>query len=358
MTVDSLSVHQASDSRSSDSSPSDSDSSSSDSDSSTSTTTTSTDSTNDTDQSDSESSGLSSSSSSSSSSSTSSSSSSDDDDTSSDSDSEIGGGGGEADDEGGDGDSESGSDGEQWDGDDVHMDPLLSAENFASHHRPSLASRVRAAYSNLYEKRYTLPHRKNRQRGPAYLPYVLEVLKTKDPAKFRQELRVTPYTYDQLVARVRDDPIFHNESQNDQISVEHQVAIMLYRFGHSGNAAGLQKVANWSGYGKGTINLVTRRVLTALLRHEFVSEAIRFPTAEEKEKAKAWVEDHSCPAWRNGYLFVDGTLIPLYGRPYWYGESYFNRICNYSLNIQVGLQKCLTWIKMLTRIPLSDHISS
>jgi hypothetical protein len=60
------------------------------------------------------------------------------------------------------------------------------------------------------------------------------------------------------------------------------------------------------------------------------------PTPGEKEEAKQWVEKRSsCPAWRDGWCFVDGTLIPLAFRPFWYGQSYFDRKCNYSLNIQV-----------------------
>jgi len=60
------------------------------------------------------------------------------------------------------------------------------------------------------------------------------------------------------------------------------------------------------------------------------------PSPGEKEEAKQWVEKYSkCPAWRDGWCFVDGTLVPLAFRPYWYGQSYFDRKCNYSLNIQV-----------------------
>lgn len=32
---------------------------------------------------------------------------------------------------------------------------------------------------------------------------------------------------------------------------------------------------------------------------------------------------------------VHGTLVPLAKQLFWYGESYFNCKCNYSLNIQV-----------------------
>ncbi|TBU54356.1 hypothetical protein BD310DRAFT_828267, partial [Dichomitus squalens] len=170
---------------------------------------------------------------------------------------------------------------------------------------------------------------------PSFLPHVLHVYKHERPDLFRGHLRVNPATFDRLVARLQGDAVFSNDSENAQISVEEQVAITLYRFGHFGNAAGLQKVAEWAGYGKGTVDLVTRRVMTAVLRPDFLAEAICLPTQEEKEKAKAWVEKHSCKAWRNGWCMVDGTLVPLDERPFWYGESYFDRKCNYSLNVQV-----------------------
>ncbi|KAJ7588958.1 hypothetical protein C8J56DRAFT_730587, partial [Mycena floridula] len=60
-------------------------------------------------------------------------------------------------------------------------------------------------------------------------------------------------------------------------------------------------------------------------------EAVRMPTDEEREEAMDWVERRSCKAWCKGWCFVDGTLVPLYAKPYWYGESYFDRKCRYSL---------------------------
>ena len=117
--------------------------------------------------------------------------------------------------------------------------------------------------------------------------------------------------------------------------IEDQLAIILYHFGHFGNVAGLDKVAKWSRYSKGTILLVTWRVMTTILCQEFMENAVHFLTAEEKRAAKHWIEKHSCPGWRNEWCMVDGTLVPLYGRPNWYGPSYFDQKCNYSLNIQV-----------------------
>jgi len=65
------------------------------------------------------------------------------------------------------------------------------------------------------------------------------------------------------------DPVFSNQSQNDQIPVQDQLAVALFRFGHDGNGASMQVVADWAGLGKGTVHLVTRRVMTAILHPSF-----------------------------------------------------------------------------------------
>ncbi|KAF7359978.1 DDE Tnp4 domain-containing protein [Mycena venus] len=193
---------------------------------------------------------------------------------------------------------------------------------------------VRQGLEAMHAQRYEMP-RNTFPRGPAFMRHVLNELKDTRPDLFREELRVSPATFDKLIDSISGDDIFTNNSRNTQMAVEDQLAITLFRFGHSGNAAGLQKVANWAGVGKGTVTLATRRVMTAILRKEFMAEAVRMPTESEKEKAKAWVEEHSCKAWRDGWCLVDGTLIPLFDRPFWFGESYFDRKCNYSLNIQI-----------------------
>lgn len=147
---------------------------------------------------------------------------------------------------------------------------------------------------------------------------------------------MNPGTFDRLVAALEDDPVFSNNSHNPQMPVEKQVAITLYRFGRNGNGASLEDIANWAGVGKGTVINATTRVMRAATRGDFVKSVVQFPTEQEKEEEKQWVEKHSCRAWRNGLYLVDGTLIPIFGRPYWYGECYFDRKCNYSLNIQVS----------------------
>lgn len=189
----------------------------------------------------------------------------------------------------------------------------------------------------MYEHRYEAP-RTGYSRPPASLPHLLTVTKFERPDLFRRELRVTPATFDRLLAEIQGDAIFTNDSPNEQIPIDHQLAIYLFRQGHYGNAASFLRVAHWSGYSTGTIRLATRRVMSAILRKDFMDKAVCFPTAEEKEEAKRWVEEHSCHAWRDGWCMVDGTLVSLFDRPFWYGESYYDRKCNYSLNIQV---RCL-----------------
>lgn len=201
--------------------------------------------------------------------------------------------------------------------------------------RPHFQSFVRSELERMYANRYELPRDQHPQ-GPSLMRFTLSKYRTLRPDLFRQDLRVAPDTFDKILERISDHPIFSNNSTIPQCPIEEQLAITLFCFGHYGNGASLERVRKWAGTSKGLVKLATRRVMTALLSPDFMKQAVQLPTDEEKEEAKTWVEEHSCKAWRDGWCLVDGTLIPLYNRPYWYGESYFDRKCNYSLNIQVS----------------------
>jgi hypothetical protein len=150
-------------------------------------------------------------------------------------------------------------------------------------------------------------------------------------------MRMGPATFDALVAAIETDEVFHNESHHAQMPVEQQLAIVLYRFGHFGNAASVEKVALFMGVGYGTVENATNRVIAAVCRSDFRHSVMRWPDDETKEEAKAEVERLSCAGWRNGWLMVDGSLVPLYGRPGYYGNAWFDRKHNYSMNVQVSL---------------------
>ncbi|KAF8574421.1 hypothetical protein K439DRAFT_1649780 [Ramaria rubella] len=125
-------------------------------------------------------------------------------------------------------------------------------------------------------------------------------------------LHVSLHTFDALLLKVQGHPVFQNNLENEQISVDSQVAIILYRLGHFGNATSMQKVGLWVGYGYGT---GFRRVV------------MRWPNERQKEEASNWVESRSC-------LMVDGTMVPLFACPGFYGNSWYDCKRNYSLNVQ------------------------
>lgn len=63
---------------------------------------------------------------------------------------------------------------------------------------------------------------------------------------------------------IQDHPIFQNNSNNPQLPVMFQLAIMLYHFGHYGNAALVESVAQWAGCSAGLVVLCMRWVIVAV----------------------------------------------------------------------------------------------
>ncbi|KIM75657.1 hypothetical protein PILCRDRAFT_78650 [Piloderma croceum F 1598] len=129
---------------------------------------------------------------------------------------------------------------------------------------------------------------------------------------FGSYLHINPTCFDDLVNVICDDEIFQNNSNNPQMPVDEQLAIALYRFGHYKNTASTMKVALWAGVGFGTVPLVTKWVVKALCSECFCHSALWWSSDEAKAAANAWVEESSCPARQDGWLMVDGTLVPLF----------------------------------------------
>jgi hypothetical protein len=199
---------------------------------------------------------------------------------------------------------------------------------------PSIVDSYLHSMEQLYSQRY-LAERGKITKSQVQMRLLLDDYKYNRPEIFRSYLRITPECFDDLVIAIADDEVFHSNSNNPQMPVEEQVAITLYRFGHYGNSASTMKIALLFGVGYGTVHLVTTRVIKACCSERFRAASIQWPDRQGKEEAKAWVERHSCPAWRNGWLMVDGTLIPLFRRPGDFGNTYFDRKSNYSMNVQV-----------------------
>lgn len=147
-----------------------------------------------------------------------------------------------------------------------------------------------------------------------------------------------PSTFDQLVLKLETDDVFHNDSSNgeSQISVDQQLLTTLIRMGTYGNGASLSKIAAFFGIGKGTVDLIIRRVITAITNSNLRSLYVRWPASQEKETAKDWVEDQvQVSEWQNGFCMVDRTLIPLCRKPSHHGDTFYDRKSNYSISVQI-----------------------
>ncbi|EJD40116.1 hypothetical protein AURDEDRAFT_18858, partial [Auricularia subglabra TFB-10046 SS5] len=166
--------------------------------------------------------------------------------------------------------------------------------------------------------------------------HVLTVWRQERPFIFRSYVRVWPDAFDDLVLAISGHPVFSNDSQNDQLPVNVQLALTLYRLGHNGNGAGALKVMILCGVGYGTVHAVTNRVLVALCSDSFRSSTTYIPEhgSAEKEEAQHAVAEMSCEAWQGGHLLVDGSPIVLYIKPAFFGLSFFDRKSNYSINLQ------------------------
>ncbi|KAF8576065.1 hypothetical protein K439DRAFT_1649384 [Ramaria rubella] len=210
---------------------------------------------------------------------------------------------------------------------------------------PPLSESYLQTIDILYSTRY-LNERVPIPKTGRHLWYTLHIYKHSHPKIFRTYLRIWPTTFDSLVEKIKDDPVFHNNSDNKQIPVGLQLAVALYCFGHFGNAASLQKVGLWAGWGYRTVDLCTKRIMTAVCHEPFRRIVMQWPNEEVKENAKAWVEKQSCPRWRDRWCMVDGTLVPLFARPGFFGNSWYDRKSNYSLNVQ---HDAMAWKE--TRIP-------
>ncbi|KAF8572921.1 hypothetical protein K439DRAFT_1377001, partial [Ramaria rubella] len=144
---------------------------------------------------------------------------------------------------------------------------------------------------------------------------------------------VSPETFDALLGRIDTHSIFISSGPQPQLPVCEQLAIALYWFGHFGNSASVESIAQWASVAAGTVVNCTWWVMVAFLHlHD---EVIWWPNETEKDEVKWWGEESTCQAWQNGFCFVDGTLVPLADKPGYHGEGYFDRKSNYSLNVQL-----------------------
>ncbi|KAG2343098.1 hypothetical protein BDR05DRAFT_885085 [Suillus weaverae] len=154
------------------------------------------------------------------------------------------------------------------------------------------------------------------------------------PHLFRQKLRVNLEVFDDILNHISNHPIFQNQSNNPQLPVSIQLAIILNQAGHYGNAITLENVAQWAGVSVGSVVNCTNCVMIAVL--DAHDQFICFPAgnSEDADLARKFAESRTCPEWKGGFLAIDGLTVNLFTKPGYYGETFFDRKSNYSLGCQ------------------------
>jgi hypothetical protein len=64
--------------------------------------------------------------------------------------------------------------------------------------------------------------------------------------------------------------------------------------------------------------------MTAILQHH--NEYITIPALDDEamEWAREFIQSRSCPAWQNGIFAADGSMFPLFEKPGFYGETFYD----------------------------------
>ncbi|RPB01155.1 hypothetical protein L873DRAFT_1677808, partial [Choiromyces venosus 120613-1] len=138
--------------------------------------------------------------------------------------------------------------------------------------------------------------------------------------RFRVFFCMNRESFNVLVTLIRDDPIFTNNSQNSQASIEIQLASTLYFLGSAG--ASVIRSAAQLGIGEGTIQLYCDRCISALVHRvpQFVKRPK--PGSQDFWQMRKLVEDSS--GFPGCVGFLDGMDVILRYGPSYYRESYFN----------------------------------
>ncbi|KAG2345638.1 hypothetical protein BDR05DRAFT_974965 [Suillus weaverae] len=154
--------------------------------------------------------------------------------------------------------------------------------------------------------------------------HLLEEWALSHPKKFCCKLCVDLPVFEHLVNMILAHPVFYNNSNNPQLPVPMQLTIFLNSTGHYGNAVTTEDIAEWAGVSTGTHH-------NAVIHFNLLYKDDQI----ERERAKTWVEEQTCPEWRGGFLCVDSTQFNMFQKPGWHGEGFHNRKSNYSLSAQV-----------------------
>jgi len=138
----------------------------------------------------------------------------------------------------------------------------------------------------------------------------------------------TPFEHVLSLLRAHAGEIFVSGKGTPPLSLEIQLAIALYRFGHYGNASRVEAVAYQFGASAGLVMKCTKRVIRKINR--LAPTNIRWPSAQRRAQRAEWAR--SSYGFDNCIGATDGTTFPLAYQPALHPWTYYDRKGRYSLN--------------------------
>lgn len=147
---------------------------------------------------------------------------------------------------------------------------------------------------------------------------------------FQQLTRTSKHAFEFIRSELENHPISHNNNRNPQTPVWLQLAITLDRLGNYGNEVSLGRTLKIWGVGKGTLDLYTSRVITAL--NDAAEKYIVWSNKREQKKISQGL---GLQGFNGCAGLIDGITIPLSQKPAVDGECYFDRKQRYRVNAQV-----------------------
>ncbi|POW06436.1 hypothetical protein PSTT_08985 [Puccinia striiformis] len=155
-------------------------------------------------------------------------------------------------------------------------------------------------------------------------------LEARRPPKSRAA-RTSKDGFVQVLEKIVGNPVFHRGGGRwAQLPIAHQLALTLERLGSNGNGASVGRFSRNLQVGRGTVIKVSRQVIAALV--SLGRMYVQWPNRERRAEIS---EVLRMEGFERCVGFVDGTTIPLFQRPGFDGETFFDCKKRYSLNAQI-----------------------
>jgi len=153
------------------------------------------------------------------------------------------------------------------------------------------------------------------------------ILPKYDDNRFKIVMRIDSVNFQYLVSMLNTHPIFQNNSNNLQASVELQLAIFLRRIGSKET---IFEICSRFGIAEGTVYLYCKRIMIAI--SSLKKTLIKWPTNEIKQDTHEGFKNIG--EMENVIGAIDGCHIILANAPLKQPETYWNRKKKYSIQLQ------------------------